>query len=97
MSTTAERIRAIGTLRRHRMPRAEIRAVLGADDPEIVRRYLELHGERLQEQAAAHRRALDVLACSLTEHMDGRRRRTQRRRRGGRGRRADLGPTAELG
>jgi hypothetical protein len=44
MSATAERIRAAGTLRRNRMPRAEIRAVLGADDPEMVRRYLELHG-----------------------------------------------------
>jgi hypothetical protein len=76
------------------MPRAEIRAVLGADDPEIVRRYLELHAERLQEQTAAHRRELHVLACSLTERMEARGRRTQRR---GRGRRPDLGPTAEVG
>ena len=53
MSATAERIRAAGTLRRNRMPRAEIRAVLGAEDPEIVRRYLELHRERLEEQLAA--------------------------------------------
>jgi hypothetical protein len=94
MSTTAERIRAIGTLRRHRMPRAEIRAVLGADDPEIVRRYLELHGERLQEQTAVQRLELDVLACSLTEHMEARGRRAQRR---GWRRRPDLGPTAEVG
>jgi DNA-binding transcriptional MerR regulator len=94
MSATAERLRAIGTLRRHRMPRAEIRAVLGADDPEIVRRYLELHGERLQEQTAVHRRELDVLACSLTEHMEARRRRNRRR---GWGRGPDLGPTTEVG
>jgi DNA-binding transcriptional MerR regulator len=94
MTTTAERIRAVGTLRRNRMPRAEIRAVLAADDPEIVRRYLELHRERLEEQLAAHRRELDVLACSLTEHLDAGGRRTERRRRG---RRPDLGTTAEVG
>jgi len=94
MSATAERIRAAGTLRRNRMPRAEIRAVLGADDPEMVRRYLELHRERLEEQLAAHRRELDTLACSLTEHLETRGRRTERSRRR---RCPDLGPTAEVG
>jgi DNA-binding transcriptional MerR regulator len=94
MTTTAERIRAVGTLRRNRMPRAEIRAVLAADDPEIVRRYLELHRERLEEQLAAHRRELDVLACSLTEHLEAGGRSSERRRRG---RRPDLGATAEVG
>ena len=93
MSATAERIRAVGTLRRNRMPRAEIRAVLGADDPEIVRRYLELHRERLEEQLAAHRRELDALACSLMEHLEAR----GRAERGRRGRRPDLGRTAEAG
>jgi len=94
MSATAERIRAAGTLRRNRMPRAEIRAVLSAEDPEIVRRYLELHRERLEEQLAARRRELDTLACSLTEHLEARGRRTER------GRRRpcpDLGRTAEVG
>lgn len=94
MSATAERIRAVGALRRNRMPRAEIRAVLAADDPEIVRRYLELHRERLEEQLEDRRRALDALACSLTEHLQARGRHTGRRRRG---RRPDLGPTAEVG
>ena len=94
MSATAERIRAVGTLRRNRMPRAEIRAVLAADDPDIVHRYLELHRERLEEQMAAHRRELDVLASSLTEHLEARGRRAERRRRG---RRPDLGATAEVG
>ena len=94
MSATAERIRAVGTLRRNRMPRAEIRAVLSADDPEMVRRYLELHRERLEEQLAAHRRELDALARSLMEHLEARGRRTERGRRG---RRPDLGPTAEVG
>jgi len=94
MNATAERIRAAGTLRRAEMPRAEIRAVLAADDPEIVRRYLELHRERLEERMAAHRRELDVLACSLTELLEARDRRTERRRRG---RRPDLDSTAEVG
>ena len=94
ISATAERIRAAGTLRRAEMPRVEIRAVLAADDPEIVRRYLELHRERLEERMAAHERELEVLACSLTEHLEARGRRTERRRRG---RRPDLGPTAEVG
>jgi DNA-binding transcriptional MerR regulator len=94
MNATAERIRAVGTLRRNRMPRAEIRAVLSADDPEMVRRYLELHRERLEEQLAAHRRELDALARSLMEHLEARGRRTERSQRG---RRPDLGPTAEVG
>jgi hypothetical protein len=92
MSAAAERIRAAGMLRRNRMPRAEIRAVLGAEDPEIVRRYLELHRERLEEQLAAHRRELDALACSLTEHLAARGTERGRRRRC-----PDLGRTAEVG
>jgi DNA-binding transcriptional MerR regulator len=94
MSATAERIRAVGALRRNRMPRAEIRAILAADDPEIVRRYLELHRERLEEQLEDSRRALDALTCSLTEHLQARGRHTGRRRPGPR---PDLGPTAEVG
>ena len=95
MSATAERIRAVSALRRNRMPRAEIRAVLAADDPEIVRRYLELHRERLEEQMAAHRRELDVLAHSLTEHLEARGRRNRTAQTGAR--RPDLGATAEVG
>lgn len=94
MSATAERIRAAGRLRRNRMPRAEIRAVLDADDPEVVRRYLELHRERLEEQLAARRRELDALACSLTEQLEARGRRGERGRRR---RSPDLGRTAEVG
>ena len=48
------------TLRHHDMPSEEIRAILEADGPEIVRRYLELHGERLEEKVAEQRR---TLAC----------------------------------
>ena len=42
------------TLRDQGMPADEIRAVLLASDPELVRRYLELHRERLEERLAAH-------------------------------------------
>jgi hypothetical protein len=56
-----------GALRRIEMPREEIRAVLSADDPEIVRRYLELHRERLEERLAERQRALVALERSLTE------------------------------
>jgi DNA-binding transcriptional MerR regulator len=94
MNATVERIRTAGILRRNRMPRAEIRAVLGAEDPEIVRRYLELHRERLEEQLAAHRRELDALACSLMERVEARGRRAERGRRR---RCPDLGRTAEVG
>ncbi len=55
------------TLRRLMMPEAEIRAALAADDPVILRRYLELHGERLQERVQEQQRVLGSLERSLTE------------------------------
>jgi DNA-binding transcriptional MerR regulator len=58
---------AVGTLRNHEMPTAEIRAVVSAGDPEIVRRYLELHRERLEERVAEQRRTLASLERALTE------------------------------
>jgi len=45
------------TLRAQGMPPAEVREVLIAD-PAMVRRYLELHAERLEEQAAQQRAVL---------------------------------------
>jgi len=53
-----EALRVVRTLRSQRMPLQEIRALLTADDPEIVRRYLELHRERLEERLAAQVRTL---------------------------------------
>lgn len=55
------------TLRHLKMPREEIRAVLGADDPATIRRYIELHEERLEERLTEQRRTLDALERSLTE------------------------------
>ena len=49
---------AAEVLRAHRMPAAEIGAVLEADDAEEIRRRLELHGERLQEQLVDQLRTL---------------------------------------
>ena len=47
------------------MPSEEIRAVLAADDPAIVRRYLELHRERMEEWLAEERRILGSLEEAL--------------------------------
>jgi DNA-binding transcriptional MerR regulator len=57
----------IVTLRRQGMPLPEIRAVLAAGDPAIVRRHLELHRERLEERLAEQRRALAAVESSLTQ------------------------------
>jgi len=63
---TLSALRAATTLRLQRMPFDEILAVLTADDPEIARRYLELHQERLAERYAEERRAVARLAASLS-------------------------------
>ena len=54
-------------LRSQDMPPNEIRAVLTTGDPELVRRYLELHGERLEERLADQRRTLAALERVLAE------------------------------
>lgn len=64
--------RAANTLSRLEMPPEEIRAVLEAYDPETVRRYLELHRERLEERLAERRRTLALLERSLVEAAAGR-------------------------
>ncbi|HJR96401.1 MAG TPA: hypothetical protein VJ979_00670 [Actinomycetota bacterium] len=63
---TVSALRVATTLRLQRMPFDEIRAVLTADDPEIVRRHLELHQERLAERYAEERREVARLAASLS-------------------------------
>jgi hypothetical protein len=47
------------------MPPEEIGAVLATDRPEVVRRYLELHRERLEERLADRRRELDAVEAQL--------------------------------
>ena len=59
--------RAVRTLRRHGMPPEAIRAVLDADSPELIRRYLELHREWLEERLADELRALTDLERFLIQ------------------------------
>jgi hypothetical protein len=56
----------VATLRRQQMPPDEIRAVLAADDPIVVRRLLELHRERLGEWLEEQRRIVASLERALT-------------------------------
>ena len=62
------------TLREQGMPPGEIEAVLAADEPQVLRRYMELHRERLDEWVAAERRALGgverFLALAILERTD---------------------------
>jgi hypothetical protein len=59
-------LRAARALRRQRMPLEEIRAMLSADDPMVVHRYLELHRERLDEWVADQRRNLASIEAAFT-------------------------------
>ncbi len=60
---------AARALRHQEMPSEEISAILGADDPELVRRYMELHRERLEEQLADQLRTLVRLERLLAESI----------------------------
>ncbi|HEU4865784.1 MAG TPA: hypothetical protein VF028_08545 [Actinomycetota bacterium] len=51
-------MRAAALLREAGMPPDEIRTIVTTADPELARRYLELHLERLEERLAAQRRSL---------------------------------------
>jgi len=54
------------------MPWSEIGSILGSDDAELVRRYLELHRERLEERLAEQCAALDSIEPLLLERSLGR-------------------------
>jgi hypothetical protein len=73
---------ATPALRDQGMPPEEIDAILGADDPEVIRRYLELHRERLEERLADQRRTIGRL-IQVIASPKGDRRRPATRRRGG--------------
>jgi hypothetical protein len=47
------------------MPSEEISSILASDDVEVVRRYLELHRERLQERLVDRFRDLDTVEAQL--------------------------------
>ena len=59
-------IRAAALLRESRMPEDEIRTIVTTAEPELVRRYLELHLERLEEWLVAQRRTLESVERLLT-------------------------------
>jgi hypothetical protein len=51
------------------MPSEEIGSILATDDVEVVRRYLELHRERLQERLADRFRELDTVEAQLAARI----------------------------
>ena len=62
---TISRSAARRILRRQGMPPQEIRAVLAANDPLVVRRLLELHRERLEEWLEEQRSLVATIERSL--------------------------------
>jgi hypothetical protein len=58
---------AISALEGQAMPSEEIAAMVRAHDPELVRRYFELHRERLEERLADQQRTIDLLERLLIE------------------------------
>ena len=59
--------RAAALLRESRMPPDEIRAIVATAEPELVRRYIELHLERLEEWLAAQRHNLASVKLLLRQ------------------------------
>ncbi len=57
-------------LRRQGMPRQEIRAVLGATDPLVARRLLQLHRERLDEWLEEQEGLLSSVERSIADERD---------------------------
>jgi hypothetical protein len=66
----------VGTLLDLGMPSQEIAAVVAADQPILVHRYLELHGERLTERLADHRQILAHVEQTLHRALLDRSRQT---------------------
>lgn len=62
MRQEASAIQILGALG---MPCDEARAVVAADDPSIIHRYIELHGERLAERLANQLQTLGRLERTL--------------------------------
>lgn len=65
---------ATRTLREQGMPLDEVKAALAVEEPQVLRRYMELHRERLDERLAAERRALAgverLLAMAILQRTD---------------------------
>ena len=54
-------------LRDQGMPPDELRAILATADPELVRRHLELHLERLEERLVTQRRRVAAIERILAD------------------------------
>ena len=63
---------AVHELQRLGMPPTEIHTVLVTDDPNVVRRLLELHRERLQERLADDVARVGRIEASLSEAIRAR-------------------------
>jgi hypothetical protein len=61
------RLSAAAVLSRRGMPPGDVSAVLQTRDPRVIRRHLELHRERLMEQAIVQRRAVDQVERLLVD------------------------------
>lgn len=65
---------ATRALREQGMPLDEVKAVLAVEEPQVLRRYMEIHRERLDERLAAERRALAgverLLAMAILQRTD---------------------------
>jgi hypothetical protein len=59
-------------LRRLGMPATEIHTILVTDDPDVVRRLMELHRERLQERIADEVATVGRIEASLSEAIRAR-------------------------
>jgi hypothetical protein len=57
-------------LREQEMPPDELRAVLTSADPELIKRHLDLHLERLDEWLLARKRSVEAVGRILAEHRD---------------------------
>jgi hypothetical protein len=58
---------AAHVLRQQGMPALERDAVIGADDPRTIRRYMDLHRERLEERLMDQRAVVECIEVLLTE------------------------------
>jgi DNA-binding transcriptional MerR regulator len=71
MRAALEAVERVGAaLLEQGMPVEEIRSVLDAEDPAVVRRHLELHRERLAERLEYRLRSVDRLERDLLDRAD---------------------------
>ena len=71
MRAAPEAVESVGgALLEQGMPVEEVRSILDADDPAVVRRHLELHRERLAERLEERLRTVDRMERLLLERTE---------------------------